>query len=129
MLQAVSFFRPPMNILHYEKNFQYTDETLLLLARKIGKLATYCKRLKDESSFIRVDAEYRNTKKERDQIKVTITVELPNKILRAESRRPDVVEAVDRCTEKLEPQLEKYKEVHGRGSPIHKTRRSKGKNA
>jgi ribosomal subunit interface protein len=99
-----------MNILHYEENFQYTDRELLVLARKLGKLATYCRRLKDEASVIRVNTERRNTKKERDQIKVTITVELPGKSLYAESRRPDVIEAVDRCAEKLEPQLKKYKD-------------------
>lgn len=45
-------------------------------------------------------------------MKVTVTVELPKKILRAESRRPDPVVAVDRCVEKLEPQIKKYKELN-----------------
>jgi len=43
-------------------------------------------------------------------MKVTVTVELPKKVLRAESRRVDPVVAVDRCVEKLEPQIKKYKE-------------------
>lgn len=101
-----------MHILHHEKNFHFTDRELLTVARKLGKLATYCRKVKDESSLIRVDTERRSTKKERDQIKVAVTVELPNKTLRAESRRPDVIEAVDRCAEKLEPQLKKYKDKH-----------------
>ena len=99
-----------MNVQHFEKNFRYTTREFLVTARKIGKLATYCKRVKDEASSIRIDAERRNTKKDRDQIKVSVTLDLPGKILRAESRRPDVVEAVDRCIEKLEPQVKKYKE-------------------
>ncbi len=100
-----------MNILHLEKGFVYSDRQLLQIARKVGKMATYCKRIKDESSSIRIDADARSTKKGRDKMKVSMTVELPGKILRAESRRPDPVEAVDRCIEKLEPQIKKYKDL------------------
>lgn len=110
-----------MNIQHYEKDFSYTDRELIILARKIGRLATYCKRLKDESSCIRVEAERRKTEKRKDSMKVAVTVELPDKTLRAESRRDDVLDAVDRCIEKLEPQVKKYKELR---SGVHKKRRS-----
>lgn len=113
-----------MNIQHFEKGFHYSDRDLLMVARKIGKLATYCKRLKDESSNIRVEAERRNTKKQSDSIKMMITVELPRKVLRSESRKANVEEAVDRCVEKLEPQLKKYKELHTRrGREQQKTKR------
>jgi ribosomal subunit interface protein len=105
-------FHSPMHIEHFEKGIRYSDRELLLLARKLGKMATYCSRLKDEASVIRVEAERRPTKKAQDEVKVMITVELPRKVLRAESRKGTVVEAVDRCVEKLEPQLLKYKEVH-----------------
>lgn len=101
-----------MNVQHFEKGLQYNDQDLLLLARRIGRLATYCKRLKNEDSMIRVEAEQRPTKKARDQVKVMITVELPGKQLRAESRRPAALDAVDRCIEKLEPQIKRYKELH-----------------
>jgi ribosomal subunit interface protein len=105
-----------MNIKHFEKGFHLNDRELLIIARKIGKLATYCKRIKDEASSIRVESEYRRTEKKRDQMKIMITIELPKKTLRAESRRPDVNEGVDRCIEKLVPQVVKYKEMHsGRG--------------
>ena len=111
-----------MQVQHFEKGIQYNDQELLLIARKIGKLATYCRRVKDDGSVIRVEAERRETKKDRDVVKVMITVELPKKVLRAESRRPDVIDAVERCVEKLEPQLEKYKDMHSaRG--IHRGRR------
>ncbi len=99
-----------MHIEHFEKGLTYTDKELLAVARKIGKLATYCGRLKDESSIIRVEAERRDTKKLSDAIKVMITVELPGKQFRAESRKAKVVEAFDRAAEKIEPQLVKYKE-------------------
>jgi ribosome-associated translation inhibitor RaiA len=101
-----------MHVEHYEKNVLYTDRDLLLLAKKLGKLATYCEKLKDESSIIRVEAESRQTKKERDQVKVMVTLTLPKKVLRAESRRPRVLDALDRCIEKLKPQVIEYKEMH-----------------
>lgn len=100
-----------MRILHFEKGLSYSDKELLLMARKIGKLATYCRRLKDEDSFIRVEAERRDTKKDRDSVKVMVEVVLPKKALRAESRRDEVIEALDRCIDKLEPQLLKYKDM------------------
>jgi ribosome-associated translation inhibitor RaiA len=68
--------------------------------------------VKDESSVIRVEAESRETKKERDQVKVMVTVNLPHDQLRAESRRPKALDALDRCIEKLKPQVDKYKELH-----------------
>jgi len=108
------FTQCPMQILHYEKNFRYSDRQFLAVARKLGKLATFCTRVQDESSFIRIDVECRLTEKRQDQLKVSITLELPEKWLRAVSRRPDVVEAVDRCVEKLEPQVKKYKELRSR---------------
>jgi len=100
-----------MNIQHFEKGFRYNPRELKTVARKIGKLATYCKRVKDESSSIRVEAVRQSTRKERDEVTVDITVELPGKRLFAESRKESVVEALDRCIEKLEPQVKRYKEM------------------
>lgn len=114
-----------MHIEHFEKGVRYTDQDLLVLARKLGKMATYCRRLKDESSVIRVEAERRPTKKAADEIKVMITVELPQKILRAESRKKSVVEAMDRAVEKLEPQLIKYKELHTKKGRVRQARRGR----
>lgn len=101
-----------MNIQHFEKGFHYNNKELLTVAKKLGKLATYCQKVKDEGSYIRIEAEHRKTEKKRDAIKVAITIKLPKKVLRAESRKPDVIEAVDRCMEKLKTQLKKYKELH-----------------
>lgn len=113
-----------MFIEHFEKNFNYTADEMLLIARKLGKLATYCKRVKDEGSRIRIEAEKRPTKKSSDQMKVMVTVDLPHKILRAESRRAQAIDALDRCIEKLENQVKKYKELHtGKGSVRKKKRK------
>ncbi len=111
-----------MHIEHFEKGLKYNDKELLSVARKIGKLATYCSKLKDEASFIRVEAESRQTKKEDDSVKVMITIELPRKVLRGESRKAGVVEAFDRAAEKLEPQLIRYKEMHSAKGIARKNR-------
>jgi len=113
-----------MHIEHFEKGIRYNDKELLVLARRIGKMATYCSRLKDESSVIRVEAERRESKKANDEVKVMITITLPQKVLRAESRKKTATEAVDRAVEKLEPQLIKYKELHSRKGRIRKARKS-----
>ena len=101
-----------MNIQHFEKGFHYSDKELIKIAKKIVKLATYCKKIKDDGSFIRIDAEHRETEKKEDAMKVAMTIKLPNKVLRAESRKTDSMEAVDRCVAKLKSQVLKYKETH-----------------
>lgn len=102
-----------MQIAHFEKGLTYTDKELLVVARKLGKLATHCSRLKNEASVIRVEAERRETKKERDEVKVTIVVTLPHKTFTADSRKANVIEAFDRAVEKIEPQLIRFKEKSG----------------
>ncbi len=117
-----------MNVQHFEKGLQYSESELLLLARKVGKLATYCRKLKDADSRIRVEAQRRATKKANDQVKVMVTVELPKKNLRAESRRVQVIDAFDRCMEKLMPQLRRYKEARmgrDRARRLHSSDRSR----
>lgn len=86
-------------------------------------MATFCKRVKDESSSIRIEAEHRKTEKKQDAMKVMVTVSLPGKTLYVESRRADVLEAADRCVEKLEPQLKKYKDLHTGKGKAHVARR------
>lgn len=100
-----------MRIINFEKGLSYSDKERVLMAKKIGKIATYCSRVKDEDSFIRVEAERRETQKDRDSVKVSLEVALPGKVLRAESRREQVIEALDRCVEKIESPLLKYKEM------------------
>lgn len=112
-----------MHVEHFEKGLRYSDRELLMLARKLGKLATYCKTLKDESSVIRVEASRSPTKKKQDEVMVTVTVELPRARLQAVSRKQAVIEAVDRAVEKIEPQLLRYKEKHTGKDRAHRARR------
>ena len=115
-----------MHVEHVEKGVKYTDGDLLFLAKKIGRLATYCRFIKDEGSKIRVEAERRDTKKAGDQAKVMITVVLPHKVLRAESRKVEVLDAVDSCIEKLEEQVKRYKEMHTGRDRAHRAARKQG---
>lgn len=112
-----------MHIEHFEKGVRYTDKELLQVAKKIGKMATYCGKLKDESSVIRVEAVHRPTKKAADEVHVVMTVELPGKVLSADSRKKRVMEAFDRAVEKLEPQLLRYKEMNTRKESARVERR------
>lgn len=114
-----------MNIDHYEKNFRYSDLEHLHAARKLGKLATYCKRLKNEDSCIKIEVERRETKKAKDEIKVIVLVELPDKVMKADSRKDNCIEALDRCVEKLETQLKKYKEKRTGKQLARKVRKQK----
>jgi ribosomal subunit interface protein len=114
-----------MHVEHFERGVRYSSDDLILLAKKIGRLATYCRFLKDESSRIRVEADRRDTKKTRDQVKVMITVSLPKKILRAESRKFTALEALDSCIEKLEEQIKQYKEKHSGRAKAHLAMRRK----
>jgi ribosomal subunit interface protein len=102
-----------MKIVHYEKGVIYSDWERRMAAKKIGRLTRYCRRLTNEGSMITMEALRRGTQKKRDSVKVMVTITLPRQTLRAESRRFDVLEAVDRCVEKLERQIERYKERHG----------------
>jgi len=102
----------PLKVTHFEKGYTYTAPELKMLAKKVGRLGRYCNRLMDESSLIKVETVSRNTKKQRDSVKVTVTISLPKKTLRAGSRKPKALDAIDRCCEKLERQIEKYKEMH-----------------
>lgn len=115
-----------MHVEHYEKGVRYNDQDLILLAKKIGRLATYCRFLKDEGSKIRVESVQRDTKKDRDQVKVMVTVYLPKEILRAESRKFAALDALDSCVEKLEEEIKRYKEMHtGRGRARQARRKRK----
>lgn len=112
-----------MHVEHFEKGLRYSDHEFLTLARKIGKLATYCKTLKDEASSIRVEAARSPTKKKQDEVMVTITIELPRAKLQATSRKQSALEAVDRAVEKVEPQLLRYKEKHTGRDRAHRAQR------
>ena len=100
-----------MKIQHFGKGISFNDAEATLLGRKIQKLVRYCNTVKDEGSILRLDTERRTTEKARDQVKVMLTVQLPRKTMRAESRRARILDALDRAIEKITPQIKKYKEM------------------
>ncbi len=113
-----------MHIEHIARGLSYTPDEMVLMAKKVGRLATYCRFVKEEGSKIRIEADRGDTKKDRDQITVAISVFLPKKTFRAESRKFKALDAIDRCIEKLEEQVKSYKEEHtGRGK-AHRAKHS-----
>ena len=119
----------PLRVTHYEKGYIYTASELMMVAKKIGRLSRYCKRMMDESSLMRVETVSRDTKKRRDSVKVVMTIILPHKTLRAESRKSKALDAIDRCCEKLESQLERYKETHAGGKEQRRKARRKSRSS
>lgn len=112
-----------MNTQLLQKALHLSERELLFIAKKVGKLATFCEQVKDETSFIRVESEWRETKKKQDEVKVMVTVCLPRATFRAESRRSKVMEAADRAIKKLTPQLKRYKEMHTGRQTAHRLAR------
>jgi ribosome-associated translation inhibitor RaiA len=72
-----------------------------------------------------VEAVRNDTKKNRDQVHVMLTVKLPKTVLRAESRKTMALDAVDSCTEKMEEQIKRYKDMHSGKAKAHKAKRMK----
>ncbi len=101
-----------MNIQHHEVGFKLTDEERMHMAEKLGHLAHYCKYMMDESTKIFVSSELRDTEKAKDRMKVSITIEFHDHTERADSRREMLLASFDRCIEKLEPQVKRYKDKH-----------------
>jgi ribosome-associated translation inhibitor RaiA len=119
-----------MHVLHYEHGLTYTTSELLLLARKLGKLGTYCQRLKDDASHLRLEAEAHDSAKAKDRTIVKLTVTLPKATLHAEANGAKALDAVDRCLAKMLPQLKRYKEMHtGRDAAHRLARRATTKRA
>lgn len=102
----------PLHVTHYEKGYVYTASQLLMLAKKVGRLSRYCRTIMDESSMINIETVSQDTKKHRDSVMVMITIRLPHQMLRAESRKGAALYGIDRCVEKLESQIERYKQKH-----------------
>lgn len=86
------------------------EEDMEYINMKMEKITTLSKRLKDDSSEIRVDVYHNQTKSVEDEIQCTITLHVPKDTLRAEAHGSKVHEAVDLAKKKLIPQIEVYKE-------------------
>ena len=94
----------------HAKGMQLTDEEREYIETKMEKITQLAKRMKDESSVIRVEIHHDKTKSKEDEITCIITITIPKDTLRSEVQASIVTEAVDKAKKMLIPQIEKYKE-------------------
>ena len=99
-----------MKILIHTKKLTLTEEEQAYIEKKMEKISDLSKRIKDESSEIKVEIDRDDTKATEDSLSCAITIIIPKETLRAESHGTFVKEVVDIAKKKLIPQIEKYKE-------------------
>jgi len=99
-----------MQVNIHTKGLNLSDEEKNYILKKMEKISSLAKRIKDESSTIKVEIDKDKTKSEQDSIHCIINLHVPKETIRAESRAAWVKEAVDLTKKKLLPQIEAYKE-------------------
>ncbi len=79
------------------------------ILRKFEKLSHLAARIEDESSEIRVDLSYEDTRSKNDSYGCILTMFVPQETLRAEARDETLENVVDAVIEKIKGQIEHYK--------------------
>ena len=97
-----------MKINFTQKHIHLSDEQKAYIEGKLENLKKY-RKVEDESTAIRVDVEYLESKSSDSNIFLTVNMVLPHTTVRAEVDGQKVEEAIDLAYEKLEKQLEKLK--------------------
>ncbi len=98
-----------MQISINNKHLHLSDDQKDYIGKKINHLKHLGERVNDESTQVRVDVETNNLKNSDRNISLQITMFLPQALIRAESRAVSAEEAIDLAVEKMEKQLERYK--------------------
>jgi len=80
------------------------------LRQKFEKLTQFADRIGDDSSEIRVELVYQDTKDKEDQYACKLTLFIPHDILRAEAYSASLENAVDEVIEKIKKPIEHYKD-------------------
>lgn len=99
-----------MQIAIHPKNIELKEDSIAYINEKFGRLEHYAAILKDESVKCDVHVEKSKNKTQGLHVEMRASIYVPNDQLRAEVDGYQVNEATDIITEKLERQLEKYKE-------------------
>jgi Sigma 54 modulation protein / S30EA ribosomal protein. len=103
------------------KNFEPKERVRKLVEDLIERLDKYVKDFPEEAVFLRVLIEENAVRK---LYHVSITLDLPRKILTTKEERHDVVKTVRDAFEEIKRQIKKYKaEAHGEKSWKRRTRR------
>lgn len=98
-----------MKINIHAKGLHLSEQETQYIDQKMEKVTSLAKRLKDESSEIRVEIDLNDTKSKDQAITCVITLFVPRSTIRGEAHGKLVTEAVDLAKQKLIPQIEAYK--------------------
>ncbi len=91
------------------KYLHLTEDQKEYIQHKIDHLKHLGERVDDESTKVRVDVESNKIKTTNKNVSLQVTMYLPHAVIRAEMFSTTVEEGIDLAVEKLEKQLERYK--------------------
>lgn len=103
----IEIFRDKIELGEAQENF---------IREKIEHLAKHSERMQDEATFVRVDVVQNKIKTSDENVVVEVTIQVPHGLIRAESSGISMEEALRSVCEKLEVQVEKYKNIQQRRS-------------
>ncbi len=98
-----------MKVIIHAKGLTLKKEEDEYIIAKMEKISTLAKRIKDESSEIKIDISHDVTKAKEESITCVIKVFVPKDTLVSEANGSIVTEALDLAKKQLIPQIEKYK--------------------
>ena len=91
------------------KNLNLSDGQKELLETKVMKLQNFADRLGDESVEFRVEVRHEKSRKASDAYICQLTIFAPSAVIRAETRKETIENALDECLDKIKVQIERYK--------------------
>lgn len=98
-----------MQIKIISQNLNLSDGQESFIREKVEKLSTYAVRISDESTEIKVDLSYKQSKDPKDAYSCKLTLFVPGDTLRAEGRSDSLRSVLDETIEKITGQIERYK--------------------
>ncbi len=98
-----------MQVKIISQNLNLSDEQEVMIHEKVEKLSTYAARISDESTEIKVDVSYKQSKSPEDSYSCKLTLFVPGDTLRAEGRSDSLRSVLDETIEKITGQIERYK--------------------
>jgi putative sigma-54 modulation protein len=103
-----------MQVTIHEQGLRLNETQKDYINEKIDHLKKYEERVDDESTQVRVDVEMNKVKTSNKNIRVQVTMYVPNAVIRAEVDGVTMEEGIDLAVEKLRKQIERYKTKRNR---------------
>ena len=98
-----------MQIKIHSQHLNLSDSQNEMIESKVGGLVHFADRLSDESTEIKVNFSYEQSRKSEDAYECELTIFAPMDTLRAHSRSKSLENALDEVIEKMKGQIENYK--------------------